>query len=117
MRLIDETRVDDLDIDNLVPWARAARVAAFGWARLRFLQASVRRWLTPIIRRRLSTLSDDPVRSVRAVGEARRSDTLAGLYASGLQRCIRGASWGCWPGVFRLDGFATEREREEAVRA
>jgi len=117
MRSINEPRVDDLDIDDLVPWARVVRAIAFGRARLRFLRPLLRSLLTPIVHRRLSVLSQDPIRSIQAVGEASRREALTSLYASVLQTCIRKSIWACWREVFRLDGFATEGECEDAVRA
>src|SRR5262249_60806268 len=99
MRSINEPRVDDLDIDDLVPWARVVRAIAFGRARLRFLRPLLRSLLTPIVHRRLSVLSQDPIRSIQAVGEALRRGGLKSLEAFVLPTWIRKASWGCWRGV------------------
>src|SRR5262249_60132033 len=114
MRSINEPRVDDLDIDDLVPWARVVRAIAFGRARLRFLRPLLRSLLTPIVHRRLSVLSQDPIRSIQAVGEASRREALTSLYASVLQTCIRKSIWACWRGGVWLGGVGPPRGWEGA---
>jgi hypothetical protein len=110
-------QIKDTDIGNLAPWGHVARWAIACLAWLRLPQSSLRRLLTPLMHRRLSALSQDPVSLIQIVAEAQRKERLAGLYASALQKCIRGEAWDCWADAFRLDNFGSERECEKAVHA